>query len=109
MNRLMQSVRKERKVRPGFTPSEDIARFRPSSLREKEGEAPSPRRRGVNWMDVAAHTTPRRPREEARTTPSKAAGPAPSARPSTSPKRTSSDIDALEHQMASLSMEGKKA
>ena len=33
------SIRKERKVKPGFVPTEDVARFRPSRLlREREGD-----------------------------------------------------------------------
>ncbi|WFD18233.1 hypothetical protein MCAP1_000432 [Malassezia caprae] len=59
------SVRKERKVRPGFTPQEDVARFRPSRVLHAEGRAPAPRRAGVSWTEAAqapAKASPGRPR-----------------------------------------------
>lgn len=46
------SVRKERRVRPGFTPAEDIARFRPSRLRERADPTPSPRV-GLSWSEAS--------------------------------------------------------
>ncbi|KAJ1035597.1 hypothetical protein NDA18_000375 [Ustilago nuda] len=46
------SIRKERRVRPGFTPAEDVARYRPARAREAE----EVRKRGIpgNSATVAA-------------------------------------------------------
>lgn len=44
------SIRKERKVRPGYTPVEDIARYRPPASRDS---APSPRPRAVPGLGAS--------------------------------------------------------
>ncbi|SOV05432.1 uncharacterized protein UDID_07669 [Ustilago sp. UG-2017a] len=47
------SIRKERKVRPGFIPTEDVARYRPAGAREAE-EA---RKRGIPGSSAAVAAT----------------------------------------------------
>lgn len=43
-------MRKERRVRPGFTPAEDILRFRPRQLAQRDGDTSSPHPRGARSL-----------------------------------------------------------
>lgn len=56
-------------MRPGFTPQEDVARFRPSRVLHAEGRAPAPRRAGVGWTE-AMHA----PRSPAKASPGRVRG-----------------------------------
>lgn len=91
------SVRKERRVRPGFVPTEDVERFRPSRLRDKDSTS-SPRRTGVAWSQVEAvrSTTARREdglsaRRAAAPTPARASNAKAPASPAREPPRPVSD------------------
>ncbi|WFD25349.1 hypothetical protein MNAN1_000317 [Malassezia nana] len=70
---VQQDVRKERKVRPGFTPQEDRERFRPSRLREQGTPTATPRRTGLSWSEAMQGTERRAPgaRSDSQRTPTK--------------------------------------
>lgn len=51
------SIRKERKVRPGFTPVEDIARFVPSRVRQARAEAAASNGSKTSTNSVASRQT----------------------------------------------------
>ena len=46
-------------MRPGYTPHEDVARFRPSRVLQADGQGPAPRRAGLSWSE--ARQVPRPP------------------------------------------------
>ncbi|PKI83322.1 hypothetical protein MVES_003039 [Malassezia vespertilionis] len=94
------SVRKERRVRPGFTPAEDIARFRPSRRAPREGSA----RGGRALADIV------RANEESDAAPAKALlpdsavhkerGPTKSAAAQATPRKARCDAAPRAHESA---------